>query len=821
MNIRAIITVSILVVSVWFVDSALGEAIIANHQASADFTAIPEAYFNQIRANYNFFYGHTSHGSQIMTGISILEVENGVLYAQPDFSEYGSDLGHNGDISWVTPTRDYLDSHPSCNVVMWSWCGGVSDNNEEGINSYLNAMNQLELDYPGVTFVYMTGHLDGSGMDGTLYANNNQIRAYCESNDKVLFDFADIESYDPDGTYYPDETDYCNWCYDWCAIHTCPSCNECAHSHCFNCYLKGKAFWWMMARVDGWQGGTDTIPNILAISPEQNELNVATNANISVTFDINMDPTTINNSTFIVNGRSTGLHNGSISYNPGTRTATFNPDEDFTIGEIISVTLSNEIQSSGGINLTDSYSWNFVTIVLRGNAVFDYSADYPTSDFPVGDGPISVYAGLLNNDDVIDLAVANGLMSTVSVLYGNGDGTFQNYVEFPLFGSNGAVAVAGADFNGDSYLDLTVASHNSNNITVLFNNGSGIFGSQLSYAAGQGPRSVCPADLDGDGDIDLAVSNENSDNVSVLLNSGDGTFTGPSTYAAGDDARSVCAADFDNDGDIDLAVANSLSGNVSILMNSGNGSFAGQILYDVGSIPRSILSCDLNADGYSDLAIANAYDDNISLLINNGSGSFATNSTYSIGYYAWPISIFAADFDNDSDLDLITANDQSDNVSVFLNDGAGAYSIDSSYAVGEYPYSVFSADFDADGAMDLATANYEGQNVSILLNFIDSPICQYLPGDANNSNTFTGLDVTYSVRYFKGGPHPPYSCECTSGNIWYVSGDVNGSCSFSGLDVTYMVRYFKGGAVPIPCADCPPSGILRVPDRIRLIDANK
>jgi len=83
--------------------------------------------------------------------------------------------------------------------------------------------------------------------------------------------------------------------------------------------------------------------------------------------------------------------------------------------------------------------------------------------------------------------------------------------------------------------------------------------------------------------------------------------------------------------------------------------------------------------------------------------------------------------------------------------------------------------------------------------------CSYAVGDANNSHTFTGLDVTYSVRFFKGGPLPPYSCECPPGHTWYVSGDVNGSCTFTGLDITYMVRYFKGGPAPIPCPDCPPA----------------
>jgi hypothetical protein len=90
-------------------------------------------------------------------------------------------------------------------------------------------------------------------------------------------------------------------------------------------------------------------------------------------------------------------------------------------------------------------------------------------------------------------------------------------------------------------------------------------------------------------------------------------------------------------------------------------------------------------------------------------------------------------------------------------------------------------------------------------------LCNYVLGDANNSSTFTGLDVTYAVRYFKGGPHPPLTCDCPPHGTWYVAGDVNGSCSFSGLDVTYMVRYFKGGPHPIACPDCPPPGLLKRP----------
>jgi hypothetical protein len=91
-----------------------------------------------------------------------------------------------------------------------------------------------------------------------------------------------------------------------------------------------------------------------------------------------------------------------------------------------------------------------------------------------------------------------------------------------------------------------------------------------------------------------------------------------------------------------------------------------------------------------------------------------------------------------------------------------------------------------------------------LLTLSCGPRCDYIPGDANGSNTFNGLDVTYGVSYFKGGLPPSYTCECTTGHSWYVAGDVNASCSFNGLDVTYAVSYFKGGPGPSPCADCPP-----------------
>jgi hypothetical protein len=316
--------------------------------------------------------------------------------------------------------------------------------------------------------------------------------------------------------------------------------------------------------------------------------------------------------------------------------------------------------------------------VLLGNGDGTFiAAPSPSSDLP---GAIAV--GDFNGDGIPDLAVAPAFDEGNSeVLLGNGDGTFTN--TGGSFGNgNGTVtsdSIAVGDFNGDGKLDLVEACTGLNEqpcnlLLILFGNGDGTFmqsfGTPLAFfpLAFFGSQSMAVGDFNGDGKPDLAVTNSGANGVNVFLNSGGGLSAVFASPATGESPSSIAAADFNGDGKLDLAVANSGSNNVTILLGNGDGTFTVAASPATGTAPNSIAVADFNGDGLPDLAVANAGSSNVTILLGNGDGTFTTASGPAAD--TGSTSVASADFNGDGKEDLVVANSPDSSATALLAETA-------------------------------------------------------------------------------------------------------------------------------------------------------
>ena len=365
----------------------------------------------------------------------------------------------------------------------------------------------------------------------------------------------------------------------------------------------------------------------------------------------------------------------------GTSALTSDTAAGFAGSSLLSVATLN----TGNTVLTADFNGDGIPdLVILGNDTLSVllgngDGTFTAAPSPSNDLPGAIAVGDFNGDGIPDLAVAPALDEGNSeVLLGKGDGTFT--ISNGSFGiGNGTStsnSIAAADFNGDGKLDLveTCASLDDgpcNLLLIQFGNGDGTFmpsPAVLTALSFSGSQSMAVGDFNGDGQPDLAVTNSGANGVNVFLNNEGGLTALAAMPATGESPTSIAAADFNGDGKLDLAVANSGSNNVTILLGNGDGTFTAAASPAAGTAPNSIAVADFNGDGVPDLAVANAGSSNVTILLGNGDGTFTAGAGPAAD--TGSTSVVAADFNADGKEDLVVANSRDSSATTLLAETA-------------------------------------------------------------------------------------------------------------------------------------------------------
>jgi hypothetical protein len=404
------------------------------------------------------------------------------------------------------------------------------------------------------------------------------------------------------------------------------------------------------------------------------------------------------------------LSSNTVSVFLGRGDGSFADKVDYGPGYSPSAVAVADLNADGAWDLAVA-CYHTVTVLL-GNGAGGY---LDKTDYPTGQWPNWVAIGDVNGDHKADLVT--GSCKTVSVSSGNGDGKFPAPTDCGAWAYPGVYEVAVSDLNGDGPAEI-VATNASSTVSVLIGNGDGSW-SRTEYPTPANVYALAIGDLNGDSKPDVVAANGST--ACVWLGVGDGSLGVRKEHPLGGSAGQVALGDLNGDGDLDLATTNFASpvGHVTVFLGNGDGTFGTGVGFPTGSRPRSVTAADVNRDGKLDLITGNE-SGTASVLLGTGDGRFPVPVDYVIG--GSPEMVRCGDVNADGDLDLVAANFNTHTVQVLLGSGDGSFGPRMDFAAGGWPTCVAVGDLNGDGRVDLAVTNQHISTVSVLLNRGDQPV---------------------------------------------------------------------------------------------------
>ena len=318
-----------------------------------------------------------------------------------------------------------------------------------------------------------------------------------------------------------------------------------------------------------------------------------------------------------------------------------------------------------------------ISIVMRGSAsTFSAPVPYAVGPSPTAE-PQALVAGDFNGDSRRDLVIADADSSAPAVWtrVGQGDGTFPAELSVGLAAGSNPLSIASGRFDPDTNLDVVVANFVTSTLSILRGDGTGTFSTPTTISSGiASPLGVAVADLNQDGYDDIAVANSGDSTVAVFMGVGNGTFQTEQIYAMSARPSAVVATDLNGDGFSDLAVTTATGRQLVLVINKGTSATSGSTFnpptttYATGVQPIALAAADINRDGFQDLAVVNQGDNTVTVFLGYGDGTAVASETYPVG--TAPQSVAVGDFNGDGSPDLAVANSGDDTVTILRNRGS-------------------------------------------------------------------------------------------------------------------------------------------------------